>query len=59
MLANLRARGGGTHRPKRRTSHASEGGIRATVDGGVLQILDNAVTLLVDEATLEEDEPHG
>ena len=27
----------------------ARGGIRATVDGGVLQILDNAVTLLVDE----------
>ena len=29
--------------------------IKATVGGGFLQILDNSVTLLVDEATLEED----
>ena len=34
---------------------AGEDRIRATVGGGFLQILDNAVTLLVDEAALEED----
>ena len=34
---------------------AGEDRIRATVGGGFLQILNNAVTLLVDEATLEED----
>jgi len=34
---------------------AGEDRIKATVGGGFLQILNNAVTLLVDEATLEDD----